>query len=58
MTRPRGILGTALDDKLGAFDRLVRWKPPRSFEQDRGEDMISGVWELRNTPLLCLRRET
>jgi hypothetical protein len=30
----------------GAFDRIIHWKPPVSFEQSRGEDMIS-VWKLR-----------
>jgi hypothetical protein len=30
----------------GAFDRIIYWKPPVSFEQSRGEDMIS-MWKLR-----------
>lgn len=44
-----GGFTTTLDGKPGAFDRLVYWKPPQSFEQSRGEDMIS-VWELREPP--------
>jgi hypothetical protein len=31
---------------IGAFKRAAYWKPPVSFEQGRGEDMIS-VWKLR-----------
>ncbi|KAI1523245.1 thiol methyltransferase [Pyrenophora tritici-repentis] len=30
----------------GVFERVVYWKPPESFEQSRGEDMIS-VWKLK-----------
>ena len=30
----------------GAFIRIIHWKPPVSFEQSRGEDMIS-VWKLK-----------
>jgi hypothetical protein len=30
----------------GSFERVVYWKPSTSFEQSRGEDMIS-VWKLR-----------
>ena len=30
----------------GSFERVVYWKPPESFEQSRGEDMIS-VWKLK-----------
>lgn len=32
--------------EAGALERVVYWKPPVSFEQGRGEDMIS-VWKLR-----------
>lgn len=32
--------------EVGAFERVIYWKPPVSFEQSRGEDMIS-VWKLR-----------
>ncbi|KAF1933704.1 uncharacterized protein M421DRAFT_416053 [Didymella exigua CBS 183.55] len=35
-----------LDSDIGAFERVAYWKPPISFEQGRGEDMIS-VWKLR-----------
>ena len=34
------------DGDVGAFERTAYWKPPISFEQGRGEDMIS-VWKLR-----------
>jgi hypothetical protein len=34
------------DGKNVAFDRVVHWKPPVSFEQGRGEDMLS-VWQLK-----------
>ncbi|KAF9695177.1 hypothetical protein EKO04_006863 [Ascochyta lentis] len=37
------------DGEVGAFERVVYWKPPVSFEQSRGEDMIS-VWKLRKGP--------
>ncbi|XP_014553018.1 hypothetical protein COCVIDRAFT_108822 [Bipolaris victoriae FI3] len=30
----------------GSFERVVYWSPPESFEQSRGEDMIS-VWKLK-----------
>lgn len=30
----------------GKFERVEYWKPPRSFEQSRGEDMVS-VWKLK-----------
>ena len=40
-----GTLSTP-DIEAGAFDRVAYWKPPVSFEQSRGEDMIS-VWRLR-----------
>ena len=33
------------DTKQGSFERVIYWKPPLSFEQSRGEDMIS-VWKL------------
>ncbi|KAF3046197.1 hypothetical protein E8E11_008201 [Didymella keratinophila] len=33
------------DGDVGAFERIAYWKPPISFEQGRGEDMIS-VWKL------------
>lgn len=33
------------DKQHGAFERVVYWKPPVSFEQSRGEDVIS-VWKL------------
>lgn len=32
--------------ETGSFERVVYWKPPESFEQSRGEDMIS-VWKLK-----------
>ncbi|CAO2649295.1 Nn.00g066800.m01.CDS01 [Neocucurbitaria sp. VM-36] len=32
------------DEELGAFEKVLYWKPPMSFEQSRGEDMIS-VWK-------------
>jgi hypothetical protein len=35
-----------LNGETGAFERVAYWKPPVSFEQSRGEDMIS-VWKLR-----------
>jgi hypothetical protein len=35
--------------EAGACERVVYWKPPMSFEQSRGEDMIS-VWKLRQSP--------
>ncbi|KAF1935895.1 S-adenosyl-L-methionine-dependent methyltransferase, partial [Clathrospora elynae] len=48
--------GDGLEEKLeiiiwnakgqGAFERVVYWKPPESFEQSRGEDMIS-IWKLK-----------
>jgi hypothetical protein len=34
------------DEKQGAFERVLYWSPPASFEQSRGEDMIS-VWRLK-----------
>ncbi|KAF3042088.1 hypothetical protein E8E12_001046 [Didymella heteroderae] len=37
---------SAADGDLGAFERMAYWKPPISFEQGRGEEMIS-VWKLR-----------
>lgn len=30
----------------GVFERAVYWSPPESFEQSRGEDMIS-TWRLK-----------
>ncbi|CAN9413189.1 unnamed protein product [Alternaria alternata] len=30
----------------GSFERVVYWKPPVSFKQSRGEDMLS-VWKLK-----------
>lgn len=40
-----GSLGKP-NGEAGACERVVYWKPPMSFEQSRGEDMIS-VWKLR-----------
>lgn len=34
------------DGDVGAFELAAYWKPPISFEQSHGEDMIS-VWKLR-----------
>ena len=34
------------DDRNGSFERVLYWSPPESFEQSRGEDMIS-VWKLK-----------
>lgn len=42
-----GRLQSSSDD-TGLFERTVYWKPPVSFEQSRGEDMIS-VWKLRGS---------
>ncbi|RMZ70884.1 thiopurine s-methyltransferase family [Pyrenophora seminiperda CCB06] len=38
------LIGTG--QEKGVFERVVYWKPPESFEQGRGEDMIS-VWKLK-----------
>lgn len=37
---------TEMNKTQGAFKRLLYWSPPESFEQGRGEDMIS-VWALK-----------
>ncbi|KAF2128535.1 thiol methyltransferas-like protein [Dothidotthia symphoricarpi CBS 119687] len=34
------------DGKGGLLERVEYWKPPKSFEQSRGEDMIS-VWKVK-----------
>lgn len=38
------VAGSGQDQ--GAFERVLYWHPPESFEQGRGEDMIS-VWKLK-----------
>ena len=38
------LLGTGKEQ--GLFERVVYWKPPVSFKQSRGDDMIS-VWKLK-----------
>ncbi|KAG9196461.1 hypothetical protein G6011_01582 [Alternaria panax] len=34
------------DQEEGSFERVVYWKPPFSFKQSRGDDMLS-VWRLK-----------
>jgi hypothetical protein len=43
-----GESGTLIESgrEQGAFERVIYWHPPESFEQSRGEDMIS-AWKLK-----------